>query len=106
MPELKCTVQTCMHNQECLCRLDRIRVSGAHAKQSGDTSCDSFRAQEGTSCSNAAGEPSAASAIDCQAAECRYNQDCRCTAGRISVEGNGACRCQETECATFSCQAG
>ncbi len=26
MPELKCTVQTCMHNQDFLCRLDSIQA--------------------------------------------------------------------------------
>ena len=31
MPELKCTVQTCMHNQDFLCRLDSIQVGGSQA---------------------------------------------------------------------------
>ena len=26
MPELKCTVQTCVHNQQFLCDLDKIQV--------------------------------------------------------------------------------
>ena len=42
MPELKCTVQTCMHNQDFLCRLDSIQVGGSQAKASKETCCDSF----------------------------------------------------------------
>ncbi len=33
MPELKCTVQTCRHNKNFLCDLDRIQVGGSDAKQ-------------------------------------------------------------------------
>ena len=32
MPELKCTVQTCVHNQQYLCALDKIQVGGENAK--------------------------------------------------------------------------
>ena len=32
MPELKCTVQTCVHNQQFLCNLDKIEE--AETKQS------------------------------------------------------------------------
>ena len=32
MPELKCTVQTCVHNQQFLCDLDQIRVGGSDAR--------------------------------------------------------------------------
>lgn len=106
MPELRCTVQTCAHNQQFYCDLDSIRVGGFQAKKAGDTSCDSFEERREGSCSNRAGEPSALSRIDCQATECCYNENCTCGAGRISVEGSGACQCTETECATFSRQAG
>ena len=42
MPELKCTVQNCMHNQNYYCNLDSIRVGGDQAKNASDTCCDSF----------------------------------------------------------------
>ena len=32
MPELKCTVQTCLHNQNYYCDLDSIKVGGSSAK--------------------------------------------------------------------------
>ena len=87
MPELKCTVQTCMHNK--------------------DFYCDSFKERKGSaqnSYGNSAGQTaSACSSVDCQATQCRYNDNCQCHAGKISVEGSNACQCGQTECATFKC---
>lgn len=37
MPELKCTVQTCVHNKQFLCDLDAIQVGGKSAKYPQDT---------------------------------------------------------------------
>ncbi|MBA4701359.1 MAG: DUF1540 domain-containing protein [Ruminococcus sp.] len=42
MPELKCTVQTCVHNKQFLCELDKIQVGGSDAKTARETCCDSF----------------------------------------------------------------
>lgn len=41
--------------------------------------------------------------VDCQAKDCRYNEECKCHAGKISVEGGDACHSSGTECATFDC---
>ena len=101
MPELKCTVQTCMHNKNYYCALDKIVVGGDQAKKAHETCCDSFEEKKGSSCSNVAGEASPLSKIDCRAVECDYNKDCKCHAGKISVEGGNACRSDQTECATF-----
>lgn len=114
MPELKCTVQTCKHNQNYYCTLDKIQVGGNAAKKPEETCCDSFAERGGAggaSYSNAAygaytdsaGSASACSSVDCQAVECRYNDNCHCHAGKISVEGGNACQSSETECATFTC---
>lgn len=103
MPELKCTVQTCVHNKEFYCDLDRIQVGGNAAKRAAETCCDSFEERKGDSYSNVAGNASATSDIDCKATDCMYNDACKCHAGKISVEGSNACQCQETECATFQC---
>ena len=46
MPELKCTVQTCLHNQNYYCDLDSIKVGGSSAKHAQDTCCDSFEERE------------------------------------------------------------
>lgn len=102
MPELKCTVQTCLHNKNFYCDLDGIVVGGNQAKRAEETCCDSFEERKGYSYGNIAGEASATSNIDCKATECQYNENCICHAGKISVEGSNACQCEQTECATFS----
>ena len=33
MPDLKCTVQTCVHNYKFLCDLDKIQVGGDTARK-------------------------------------------------------------------------
>ena len=71
MPELKCTVQTCLHNQNYYCDLDSIKVGGSSAKHAQDTCCDSFEERkDGNSYSNTMKEASPKSEIDCKATEC------------------------------------
>ena len=111
MPELKCTVQTCMHNKQFLCDLDKIQVGGNNAKTPRETCCDSFQERKddsysnrySNSYSNLTGTASDLSCVDCKATDCMYNCDCECHAGKISVEGSDACQCEGTECATFKC---
>ena len=103
MPELRCTVQTCVHNKQFVCDLDKIEVAGEEARTARETCCDSFRERTSESYSNVAdSQPSEMTGIYCKATECEYNHDCDCHAGRISVEGSNACHCENTECATFS----
>ena len=109
MPDLRCTVQTCTHNQNYYCKLDNIVVGGSAAKNAEETSCDSFEERKGEGAymdaySDSTGkEASAKCGVDCKAMDCMYNKDCQCHAGKISVEGGNACHCGETECATFKC---
>ena len=122
MPELKCTVQTCMHNQDYYCTLDKIQVGGNSAKKAEETSCDSFQERgvsridsaagsysnsysgaAGTGAGKSAGSASACSCVDCQAVQCKYNDSCQCHAGKISVEGGNASQSSQTACATFAC---
>lgn len=83
MPDLRCTVQTCTHNQNYYCNLDSIVVGGNSAKKADETSCDSFEERKGgSSYSNAysdmAGkEASAKSDVDCKATDCMYSVSCR-----------------------------
>lgn len=114
MPELKCTVQTCVHNKQFLCDLDKIQVGGKQAKTARETCCDSFQERKGdtnsasnsysSSYSDITGKASDCSCIDCKATDCMYNCNCECHAGKISVEGSNACQCDGTECATFKCK--
>lgn len=101
MPELKCTVQTCVHNKQFLCDLDKIQVGGEKAKTACDTCCDSFQERKGEGYSNVTGNASELTNILCEAKDCMYNKDCKCHAGKISVEGSCASKAKNTECATF-----
>ena len=104
MPELKCTVQTYTHNKNFYCDLEKIQVGGNTAKRAEETCCDSFEERKGDSYSNVSqNNASACSCIDCKATDCMYNEECKCHAGKISVEGSNACKCDQTECATFKC---
>ena len=78
MPELRCTVQTCLHNKDFYCDLDGIRVGGNQAKSSEETCCDSFEERKGDSYSNVTGNASPTSSIDCKATDCQYNDNCSC----------------------------
>ncbi len=111
MPELKCTVQTCAHNQQFMCKLDKIQVGGDQAKTARETCCDSFQERKegmANSYSNSAGDVTGKASdcccIDCKATDCMYNSNCKCEAGKISVEGSNACQKESTECATFQCK--
>lgn len=108
MPELKCTVQTCTHNKQYICDLDAIKVEGASAKNAAGTSCASFEEKkEGSgysnSMSNSTGTASDCSCVECKATDCKYNEQCSCNAGKISVEGGDASTSAQTECASFIC---
>ncbi len=109
MPELKCTVQTCTHNQNYYCNLDSIVVGGNSAKTScwrhAVTALKREKAEAPMRMHTRIGgkEASAKSSVDCKATDCMYNKECQCHAGKISVEGGNACHCDETECATFKC---
>lgn len=103
MPQLKCTVQTCVHNKEFLCDLESIQVGGSEAKTATETCCDSFKERTGENYSNITGSASDCSCVDCKATDCMYNEKCQCHAGKISVEGSNATHPDGTECATFKC---
>lgn len=104
MPELKCDVQTCMHNKNSYCDLNTIQVGGNFAKVADETCCDSFEERKSGTYSNAAKDASPMSKVECKAVDCKYNDNCTCHAEKINVAGNKACHCGETECATFCCE--
>ncbi len=101
MPELKCNVHTCVHNKNQLCDLEAIEVGGSNAQIAKDTSCVSFVEKKGDTYCNSSNCGSPMSNVKCHAIECRYNDSCKCEAGKISVGGNNACHSEETECASF-----
>ena len=91
MADLKCVVENCTYNKDCLCSKGDIMVGGKHACDCDGTCCESFaQKREGReSFSNSLSHPSHTISIDCEAEH-------------VDIKGCGASDCRETACATFS----
>lgn len=101
MTELRCTVDSCLYNKrECCCRGD-IKVDGDGASRTEDTCCSSFEERKGESYTSATEHPSKTIDVACDVTNCVYNEDCKCSANSIGISGGNACKCTETECASF-----
>ena len=104
MAELKCAVENCTYNDQCLCCKGDIMVGGKHACDCGETCCESFAQQrEGMdSFKSSVTHPSSTISIDCEAVKCIYNSNYKCHADHVDIAGSGACNCGQTSCATFA----
>jgi hypothetical protein len=105
MTILKCYATKCLYNEDNLCSKGQIDVAGENAHISEETSCSSFR-DRSSSASNTckSGCGCETIQIDCKAHNCTYNDQCKCTAASINVDGSGAGTSQETSCGTFECK--
>lgn len=107
MPVLTCAATTCIYNKDKLCSKGDIQIIGKDATYSDATSCGSFVERSGsvtnameTSC----GCGCETIDVHCAACKCVYNQDEKCSAGEIEIEGSNACEAGETECGSFRCK--
>lgn len=104
MTDLKCTVENCIYNKESLCSKGDIMVGGRGAQSVDQTCCESFsQKREGhESYTSSAYHPAHSISVDCEAANCAYNQNYRCSAKHVDIQGScQTCNCRETLCATF-----
>ena len=104
MAELKCKAEHCTYNKDRYCSKGDIMVGGDEAEKSQETCCESFQERRADSMKDSVGTPSADIMVDCQASNCTYNENLKCTAGKIDISGVGASSCDETECSTFCCE--
>ncbi len=104
MTLLDCSVTNCLYNKDNLCSKGDITIGGKNAKSMGETCCESFRERTGSSTMNSIAHPTENIDVDCEAENCKYNADCKCQAGHIGISGSQACRCADTECASFCCK--
>ena len=104
MTQLKCSAQTCMYNEDHYCCKGDIMVEGRDAKEPAGTCCASFRERIGETTSNSMAHPCREIDVDCEAVQCCFNDDCKCSADEIGIAGSHACQCDDTECASFTCQ--
>lgn len=103
MTFLDCSVTGCTYNEERCCMKENIKVEGTNAKENKETCCSSFK-ERGCGCgTNAVKKVSKEVDVSCEATHCIYNSNCKCNAEHIGISGGNACHCQETECASFSC---
>ena len=95
MADLKCVVENCTYNKDCLCSKGDIMVGGKHACDCDGTCCESFaQKREGReSFSNSLSHPSHTISIDCEAVKCIYNSNYKCVAEHVDIKGCGACDC-------------
>lgn len=103
MTDLKCVVENCSYNKNCLCSKGDIQVGGKQACNIDDTCCESFAGKrEGfDSFTNSISNPSKSIDIVCEASKCVHNENCKCVAPHVDIRGCDACDCRETACATF-----
>lgn len=101
MPLLTCSAQSCIYNKAMNCSKGDIKVEGTNARTSEDTCCYSFLERTKNDAQNSMGHASAVIDIDCKAETCIYNENCKCTAGKVGIVGATACEAEETECSSY-----
>lgn len=105
MTKLECHVSNCASNcDDCCCRPD-IQVDGARANSSEQTCCSSFQDKD-RAFTNAIRHdvPNSALDVGCSACNCAFNEEGRCHADSVCVQGCGAEISGQTECSTFRCK--
>lgn len=103
MPEIRCNVTNCSHNNNSICFSNVVNVGGTNAKKDCDTCCASFldEALYGSLTNNVNNPGSPCNSITCEANTCVYNHNEYCTAPSIEVNGNSVHIYTETNCKTF-----
>lgn len=104
MTNLDCSVRNCTYNKDESCCREGIHVEGASAKVTEDTCCESFAEKKSNCCVCAVEDAKKPTDVSCSVESCIYNENCRCDAEHIGIAGRDACRCDETECASFRCK--
>ena len=101
MTRLDCNVTTCLHNADNCCCKNAIIVEGQDANKRCDTCCGSYDENKDGSFRNMFKTPENRLEVVCEAVNCIYNEDRRCSAEHIDISGKNASASRETECASF-----
>ena len=105
MTKLECDVTNCLHNADHCCCKQSIMVDGHDAKEKEQTCCGSFVERGEKSCGcNVKEHESKKIDVACEACNCTFNENKKCSADHIGIAGGNACSCGETECASFCCK--
>ena len=104
MTTLGCNVKACSHNKDNCCCLSSIEVHGNSACKCDETCCGSFYEADSETAKNASESPKINLSISCEASNCVYNEDKKCSADHIDISGICAQDASETVCASFKCK--
>lgn len=106
MTNLKCNVKNCYYNKNAKCCREDITVQGEDATVTEATSCGSFKqvsdsvSAKSCHCDNNGKETLN---VCCNAVHCVFNDNEKCRADKITIDGNGAVHESQTECGSFKC---
>lgn len=117
MTKISCSAITCLYNNYELCSAATIEIEGENAKHSKGTFCNTYSGDdleevvEGVLNTNYIGEVKQMfnrnediimnPKILCQALNCIYNHERKCSAGNIYINGEDATAKVGTKCETF-----
>lgn len=103
MTKLNCTVKNCYYNKESMCCRGGIQVGGTDATVTDATYCGDFREAGDSFSSKCDCGPEGALDVKCDAVRCTFNDNCKCHASQITIDGNGATHQSQTVCGSFEC---
>ena len=106
MTELNCSVKNCYYNKNSKCCKGGIHVGGTDATITEATYCEDFREKKDAMTAKAEHcdcGPERKADIKCDAVRCTFNDNCKCHAKEITIEGNNATHQSQTECGSFTC---
>ena len=106
MTKLNCTVKNCYYNKEKKCCRDGIQVGGTDATVTDATYCGDFREKKDgftAKAEHCESGPESTLDVRCDAVKCTFNDNCKCHAKQITIDGNGATHQSQTECGSFRC---
>ena len=98
MTLLDCAVTGCAYNEDRCCCKGNIKVEGSEAVHQNETCCGSFVERGEKSCGcNVKEHESKKIDVACEACNCTFNENKKCSADHIGIAGGNACSCGETE---------
>lgn len=100
MARLHCNACNCANNNNNYCCLSSIYVGGNSTDKAKYTDCDSF-INKGSGFTNSTYNPNPEVNITCNAYNCIYNDDNRCTKAHVDISGLNSCSSEGTCCSSF-----
>lgn len=98
MTKLQCNVNSCSSYNKGYCCRPCIHVNGATAHMCSETNCQSYSENTNQMTSGCQyNNPNQILDISCDANQCLYNHNHKCTADSISINSG----CSGTECSSF-----